>query len=159
MTKLKTIKGPAIFLAQFMSDEAPFDNIKTVCKWAASLGYLGIQIPSWDSRCIDLKLAAESKDFCDDLRGIIESCGLQISELSTHLQGQLVASHPAYSDLFDSFAPKAMRGNPKARASWATDQIKYAAKASKNLGLKAVATFSLHSCGTRFIHGRNVLQV
>jgi sugar phosphate isomerase/epimerase len=142
MTKLKTIKGPAIFLAQFMSDEAPFDNIKTVCKWAASLGYLGIQIPSWDSRCIDLKLAAESKDYCDDLRGIIESCGLQISELSTHLQGQLVASHPAYSDLFDSFAPKAMRGNPKARASWATDQIKYAAKASKNLGLKAVATFS-----------------
>jgi sugar phosphate isomerase/epimerase len=58
------------------------------------------------------------------------------------LQGQLVASHPAYSDLFDGFAPKAVRGNPKERAAWAAEQVKFAAKASKNLGLKAAATFS-----------------
>lgn len=139
---MKTIKGPAIFLAQFMGDEAPFDNLKTICQWAAGHGYAGVQLPGWDSRCIDLKKAAESKDYCDELKETVESCGLQITEISTHLQGQLVAVHPAYNELFDGFAPKAVRGKPKERTAWAVDQMKYAAKASKNLGLKACATFS-----------------
>lgn len=139
---MKTIKGPAIFLAQFMGSEPPFDNLKTICKWVASLGYKGVQLPGWDSRCIDLQKAAESKDYCDELKGIVESCGLQITEISTHLQGQLVASHPAYDELFDGFAPKEVRGNPKERTKWAVDQLKYAAKASRNLGLNACATFS-----------------
>ncbi len=139
---MNTIKGPAIFLAQFMGDQAPFDNLKTIGKWAASHGYKGVQLPAWDKRCIDLQKAAESKDYCDDLKGIVNSCGLEITELSTHLQGQLVAVHPAYNELFDGFAPRALRGKPKERTAWAVDQLKYAAKASKNLGLKAVATFS-----------------
>ena len=120
---MKTIKGPAIFLAQFMGDEAPFDTLKTICKWVASLGYKGVQIPAWDARCIDLKKAAESKDYCDELKGIVESYGLQITELSTHLQGQLVAVHPAYNELFEGFAPKSVRGNPKERTAWAIEQI------------------------------------
>jgi sugar phosphate isomerase/epimerase len=139
---LSTIKGPAIFLAQFMGDSAPFDNIKSIAKWAAKLGYSGIQIPAWDSRAIDLQKAAESKDYCDEYKGYIEQCGLQITELSTHLQGQLVATHPAYDALFDGFAPKKVRGNTKERTAWAVDQMKLAAKASKNLGLNALATFS-----------------
>lgn len=139
---LKTIKGPGIFLAQFMGDQPPFDNLKTICKWAASLGFVGVQLPTWDSRVIDLKQAAESKGYCEDLKGIVESAGLQITELSTHLQGQLVASHPAYNELFDGFAPKTVRGKYKERTAWAVEQLKYAAKASKNLGLNAHATFS-----------------
>lgn len=139
---MKTIKGPAIFLAQFMGDAAPFDNLKSICKWAASLGYIGVQIPTWDARCIDLKLAAESKDYCDEFKGTVESAGLQITELSTHLQGQLVAVHPAYNELFDAFAPKSVRKDAKARTAWAVDQLKSAAKASRNLGLKAHVTFS-----------------
>ncbi|MGE0772161.1 MAG: sugar phosphate isomerase/epimerase family protein [Cyclobacteriaceae bacterium] len=136
------MKGPAIFLAQFMSDEAPFDNLRSICKWVASLGYKGVQIPSWDARCIDLKKAAESKDYADEIKGTVESAGLKITELSTHLQGQLVAVHPAYDSMFDGFAPKSVHGKPKERQKWAVDQLKYAARASKNLGLKAHATFS-----------------
>src|SRR5690606_9082019 len=139
---MKNIKGPAIFLAQFMSDEAPFDDMRTICKWAASLGYKGVQIPTWDARCIDLKRVAESKTFADEYREMVEDCGVQITELSTHLQGQLVAVHPAYDVMFDGFAPKSVKGNNKARTAWAVDQLKLAAKASKNLGLKAHATFS-----------------
>jgi sugar phosphate isomerase/epimerase len=139
---MKTLKGPAIFLAQFMGDEPPFDNLKSICKWVASLGYVGVQIPSWDGRCIDLRKAAESKDYADEIRETVESCGLQITELSTHLQGQLVAVHPAYDVMFDGFAPKAVHGKPKERTAWAVDQLKLAAKASKNLGLNAHATFS-----------------
>jgi len=139
---MTTIKGPAIFLAQFMGDQAPFHSLKTICEWAASLGFVGVQIPSWDSRCINLQQAAESKTYADEIRGIVESAGLTITELSTHLQGQLVAVNPAYDALFDGFAPENLRNNPKARTEWAVQQLKYAAKASKNLGLDAHATFS-----------------
>ncbi len=139
---MKTIKGPAIFLAQFMGDQAPFNNLKNICDWAASLGYKGVQIPSWDSRCIDLQKAAESKTYCDEIKGIVNAAGLEISELTSHLQGQLVASHAAYDSAFDVFAPAAVHNNPQARTEWATQQLIFAAKASENLGLTAHATFS-----------------
>src|SRR5215510_13347350 len=139
---MKNIKGPAIFLAQFMGDQPPFNKFKTICKWAASLGYVGVQIPTWDPRCIDLKKAAESKAYCDELKGIAKSAGVEITELSTHLQGQLVAVHPAYNEMFDGFAPPAVHGKPKERTQWAMDQLMYAAKASRNFGLKAHVTFS-----------------
>lgn len=139
---MQTIKGPAIFLAQFMGEEAPFNSLDSISSWVAEKGYKGIQIPSWDSRCIDLQKAAESKTYCDELKGKLADKGLQITELSTHLQGQLVAVNPAYDESFDGFAPDSVKGNPKARTEWAVQQLKYAAKASQNLGLDAHATFS-----------------
>lgn len=139
---MKTIKGPAVFLAQFMGDDAPFNSFKSICEWAAGLGYKGVQIPSWDGRAIDLKLAAESMAYVDEIKGIAADAGVEITELSTHLQGQLVAVHPAYDVMFDGFAPEEVRNNPTARQAWAVDQMKLAAKASKNLGLNAHATFS-----------------
>ena len=93
---MKKIKGPAIFLAQFVSDDEPFNSLESISKWASNLGYKGVQIPSWDSRLIDLKKASESKDYCDEIKGITKKYNLEITELSTHLQGQLVAVHPAY---------------------------------------------------------------
>lgn len=139
---MKTIKGPAIFLAQFMGDQAPFNSLERICEWVASLGYKGIQIPTWEDRLIDLKTAAESKTYCDELNGIVKSYGLEITELSTHLQGQLVAVNPAYDSMFDAFAADEVKNNPKARTEWAIQQVKWAGSASKNLGLKAHATFS-----------------
>ncbi|MDW7695361.1 sugar phosphate isomerase/epimerase [Flammeovirgaceae bacterium SG7u.111] len=139
---MKTIKGPGIFLAQFMGDEAPFNTLDNICKWAAGLDFKGVQIPTWDGRAIDLQKAAESKDYADEIKGIVESHGMEITELSTHLQGQLVAVHPAYNEMFDGFAPKELHGNPKARTEWAVQQLKYAAKASQNFGLTASVSFS-----------------
>ncbi|MCC6726946.1 MAG: sugar phosphate isomerase/epimerase [Saprospiraceae bacterium] len=139
---MKNIKGPAIFLAQFMGDTAPFNSLESICTWAASLGYIGVQIPTWDSRLIDLEKAANSQAYCDDLKGRVEACGVQITELSTHLQGQLVAVHPAYDLSFDGFAPPECRNNPAARTAWAVQQLKWAAKASRNLGIDVHVTFS-----------------
>jgi len=139
---MKTIKGPGIFLAQFMGDQPPFNDLKTICQWAKGLGFVGVQLPTWDSRCIDVQKAAESKTYADELKGQINEIGLEITELCTHLQGQLVAVNPAYDTMFDSFAPQQVRNNPKARTEWAIQQVKYAAKASQNLGLNAAATFS-----------------
>jgi len=139
---MKTIKGPAIFLAQFAGDAAPFNSLDTIAAWAADLGYEGIQIPTWDARLFDLKKAAESKTYCDEVKGIAAAHDIVITELSTHLQGQLVAVHPAYDAAFDGFAAPEVRGNPAARQAWAVEQLMYAAKASQHLGLKAHATFS-----------------
>ena len=139
---MKTIAGPAIFLAQFMSEKPPFDTLEGVCRWMASVGYVGVQIPSWDNRCIDLRKAAQSKAYCEEIKGRVSACGLQITELSTHLQGQLVAVHPAYDSLFDGFAPETVRGKPVERTAWAVEQLMLAARASRNLGLSAHATFS-----------------
>ena len=139
---MKTIKGPGIFLAQFLGDTAPFNDLKTICQWAKGLGFTAVQLPAWDARCIDLKKAAESKTYADELKGLVNECGLEISELSTHLQGQLVAVHPAYDLMLDAFAPDEVKKNPTARTDWAVQQLKYAAQASRNLGLNASPTFS-----------------
>ena len=134
------IKGPAIFLAQFMGDEAPYNSLPAITAWVKSLGYVGVQLPSWDGRAMDLQKAAESTTYCDALKG--EANGLTITELSSHLQGQLVAVHPAYDELFDAFAAPEVRGNPKARTEWAVEQMKLVIRASRNLGLSVVPTFS-----------------
>ncbi len=139
---MKTIKGPGIFIAQFISDTAPYNDLKTICEWAKRLGFTGVQLPTLDDRFIDLKKAAQSKTYSQELKGIVNEAGLEITELSTHLQGQLVAVNPAYDKLFDGFAPAELRNNPKARIKWAVQQMKYAARASQNLGLNAHATFS-----------------
>ena len=101
---MRTLKGPAIFLAQFAGDTAPFDTFDNICRWAAGLGYKGVQIPTWDARLFDVKKASDSKTYCDEIAGVAASHGLAITELSTHLQGQLVAVNPAYDEAFDAFA-------------------------------------------------------
>ena len=139
---MRTIKGPGIFLAQFAGDNAPFNSLDAICGWAANYGYKGVQIPTWVGSLIDLEKAATSQAYADELKGIVASHGLEITELSTHLQGQLVAAHPVYDTMLDGFAPAAVHGNPKARQEWAVQQLLWAAKASKNLGLTEHATFS-----------------
>ncbi len=138
---MKTIKGPAIFLAQFAGDRAPFNSLEGIARWAADLGYRGVQIPSWDGRLFDLEKAASSDAYCDEVKGTLKDAGVELTELSTHLQGQLVAVHPAYDAGFDAFAAPSVRGNPKARQEWAVDQMLKAAKASKRLGLSAHVSF------------------
>ena len=139
---MRTIKGPAIFLAQFAGDDPPFDTLDAIAAWCAALGYKGVQIPSWDARLFDLERAAESQTYCDEVLGTLTSHGLALTELSTHLQGQLVAVHPAFDAQFDAFAPVEVRGDPAARQQWAVRQMHLAARASRNLGLDTHATFS-----------------
>jgi sugar phosphate isomerase/epimerase len=137
---MKTIKGPGIFLAQFAGDEAPFNTLNGMARWAEELGFVGIQIPTWDKRLFDLERAAESQAYCDEVLGTVRDAGVVVTELSTHLQGQLVASHPAYDTLLEGFAPAGL--DAPARQQWAVQQLHWAAKASRNLGLNAHATFS-----------------
>jgi len=139
---VRTLRGPGLFLAQFAGAEPPFDRLDTITAWAADLGFVGVQLPTQPGSFVDLERAAESQTYCDEIVGVLAGHGLVVTELSTHLQGQLVAVHPAYDALFDQFAPPALRGNPGARGEWAQAQLVAAAKASQRMGLSAHATFS-----------------
>jgi len=139
---MRTIKGPGVFLAQFATDEAPFNTLDGLAGWAAGKGFNSLQIPTWDSRVIDLKLAAESQAYCDDFRGTLAKHGLEITELASHLQGQLVALHPSFDLPADAFAAPEVRRNPAKRQEWAVDQLMMAAKASRRFGLDRHVTFS-----------------
>jgi sugar phosphate isomerase/epimerase len=137
-----TLKGPGIFISQFAGDEPPFDTWPAICRWAADLGYRGIQLPSSDLRFFDLRRAAESKDYCDEIGGVGRENGIAVTELNTSSTGQLVAVNPAYDEFFDVFAPPALRGRPRERQRWAVEQLGLAARASRNLGLTAAISFT-----------------
>ncbi|MGV6873630.1 sugar phosphate isomerase/epimerase family protein [Pseudochelatococcus sp. B33] len=139
---MRTLKGPGVFLAQFAGNDPPFDTLDGLAGWAAEKGFTGVQIPTWDSRIIDLERAADSQDYVDDIRGTLARHGLVVTELASHLQGQLVALHPAFDLPADSFAPKAMHRNPAARQEWAVRQLERAAVASRRFGLDRHVTFS-----------------
>lgn len=139
---MQTIKGPSLHLAQFADNKAPFNSLEDIARWAAGVGFKGLQIPAWDQRLFDVATAASSQTYCDDVSGMLASHGLVASELTTHIFGQLVAVHPAYDAMCDSFAPEALRGNPAARTAWALEQLKLSASASRRMGLSDMGTFS-----------------
>ena len=139
---MRTIKGPALLIAQLASDRPPFNSLAGIAKWAAGLGYKGLQLPSSDARFLDLRRCAESQTYADEITGTLKEHGVAATELVTALQGQLVAVHPAYDVLCDAFAPAHLHGNPKARQAWAVEEMKIAAVASRRLGLKVAQTFS-----------------
>ena len=137
---MKAIKGPGIFLAQFLRNEAPFNTFEGITKWASDLGFNGIQLPSWDHRVIDLDIAAESNTYCDEYLGKLKEKGLECIELAAYLQGQVMAMHPAYENMFEAFYPKSM--NSKQRTEWATNQLKKVISASEKMGTKNISVLS-----------------
>ncbi len=139
---MRTIKGPAVFLAQFADDKPPFNSLDGLAGWAKGKGFEAVQIPSWDSRIIDLEKAAGSQAYCDDIMSVLDKHGLKLTELASHLQGQLVALHPAFDKPADAFAAASVHNNPKARQEWAVQQLRHAAKASRRFGLDRHVTFS-----------------
>ena len=134
------IKGPAIFLAQFIRDQAPYDNIQSISRWAADLGYLGVQIPGWDKRVIDLDLAASSQTYSDEYKGGIQGEGLEITELAGYLAGQVLCTHPAYEALFEGFYPPGLTGD--SITNWARGELEKCVHASVNLGLDCIPVLS-----------------
>jgi sugar phosphate isomerase/epimerase len=139
---MRTIKGPGLYISQFIGEAPPFDTLAGIAGWAASLGFKALQIPTANPAIFDLVQAAESDAYCDDIRGLLAAHGLEIAELLSPRQGHLIAVHPAYDDIVDAFAPPSARGNPPARRAWAEDQLRLAARASRRLGLTRHATFS-----------------
>lgn len=139
---MKTIKGPALLIAQFAGAEKPFNNLSDIAGWAQGLGYKALQLPSWDPRFIDLAKAASSDGYCSEIKGVLADAGLELTDLVSHIQGQLCAVHPAYDSWFDGLCPPEVRGNPAKRQAWAVQQVKDCITASRRLGVTSMPTFS-----------------
>ena len=137
---MKTIQGPGIFLAQFVRDSEPFNSIEGLGRWVSGFGYKGVQIPTWESSLIDLEKAASSKAYCDEYKGRLAEMGLEIIELGSYLQGQVLAFHPAYAPGFEAFHPKGLKGAEV--TEWATDQLKKTVDASVNFGTSNISAMS-----------------
>lgn len=138
------MKGPALFLVQFLGVRAPKTSLSELGEWAAGLGYKGVQVPTFRPDVFDLKRAAESKTYCDEVKGMLAGHGLAITNLSTHRQGHVVAFNPAYGPLLEGFWPPELADDVTARQQWARQQVLLAARAAGNLGLKTHVTFSGH---------------
>lgn len=134
------IKGPAIFLAQFLRDTPPYDTLDHIGRWVAGLGYTGVQIPAWDRRVIDLDQAAASKAYCDDYRGRLAEIGLAVTEVAGYLQGQVLAVHPAYEAGFEAFHPPGLCGAD--RTAWAVGELRKCVLAAANFGLRNIPVLS-----------------
>ena len=138
---MNSLQGPAIFLAQFVRNEPPFDSLENICRWAASLGYRGVQVPAWeDPRFIDLEKAAGSRAYCDDWRARLAGCAVQLTELNGSLAGQVMAIHPAYEVAFQPFYPKGL--DDRGRVAWATEKLRQTVRAAANLGTTCVPVLS-----------------
>jgi sugar phosphate isomerase/epimerase len=137
---MKTIKGPGVFLAQFIRDEEPFNSLDGLAAWVSGMGYKGVQIPSWDNRVFDLDKAAESRTYADEIKGKLKNNGLEIVEIGSYLQGQCLAFHPAYEAGFSAFHPRGLSGS--AITDWAADQLMKSVRASANLGTKNISVMS-----------------
>jgi len=137
---MKTIKGPGIFLAQFIRDKEPYNSLPSITSWVSSLGYKGVQIPTWDPHVIDIDKAASSKTYCDELKGVVEGNGLEVIELASYLQGQVMAINPSYEEMFQPFYPKGMKDAERTR--WAQQQLMKSVDASVHLGTKNISVLS-----------------
>jgi len=137
---MKNIKGPGLFLAQFLGDDPPFNQLASIAEWAAGLGFKGAQIPVWDKRVIDLEIASQSKDYCDEFKATMADKNLEVIELAAYLQGQCMAMHPAYEKLFQPFYPKGL--NDEQRLKWATEELKKTIDASAFVGTTNISVLS-----------------
>jgi sugar phosphate isomerase/epimerase len=137
----KTMQGPGLFISQFIGQEPPFNTLEGLARWAAGLGFKALQIPASDPRLIDVAGLSEGKADVA-IAAILAAAGLEISEVSAHRAGQLLAVHPAYDDVMDALALPAVRGNPQARRKAAEHGLRRAIALAAALGAGRVATLS-----------------
>lgn len=137
-----TMRGPGVLLSQFVGDAAPFDTLEGVVGWLVGQGYVGVQVPVHDSRLIALEQVARDEAQARAFRGRLGDLGVEITELSAHRAGQLIAVNPAFDRVSDVFCPAGLRGDAAARGEWARGQVSLAIEAAARLGVGRVATFS-----------------
>ncbi len=137
---MKKIKGPGIFLAQFLKDQPPYNTLDGITHWAAELGYEGVQVPTWDKRIFDLETAATSKAYCEEFKGRLAENKVELIELAAYLQGQVLAMHPVYAEMFQPFYPEGL--SLAESRDWALDQLKKTVMASALCGSRNISVLS-----------------
>ncbi|MCL2044446.1 MAG: sugar phosphate isomerase/epimerase [Treponema sp.] len=115
--------------------DLPFEQF---CGKAKAFGFDGIEIACWGDH-IDLKKAATDLKYVEGRKEILGKHGLKTWAIGTHLVGQCVGD--LWDQRLDNFAPPELAGKPEAIRKWAIQEMKYAAAAAKNMGVKVVTGF------------------
>jgi len=123
-----------IFTGQWT--DLPFEE---VCKLISEIGYDGLEIACWGDH-MNVKKAATDPDYVEEKKAILDKYNLKCQVLANHLAGQCVGD--LYDKRLDNFAPQEVKGNPERIREWAIDEMKYTARAAKNMGCSVVTGFT-----------------
>jgi sugar phosphate isomerase/epimerase len=139
--KPKTIRGPGLFISQFIGTDPPFDTLAGIAEWAKGLGFRALQIPVSDPRLKDLA-GLSDKDAIAKIESVMSKAGLVVSEIAAQRSGQLLAVHPAFDETMDALAAPDVRGRPAERQARAERDLRRAIARAASLGTKKVVAFS-----------------
>lgn len=139
--KPKTIRGPGLFISQFIGAEPPFDTLGSLAEWAKELGFKALQIPVSDPRLKDLAGLPE-KAVLSRIESVMAKAGLVVSEIAAQRSGQLLAVHPAYDETMDVLASPDVRARPAQRQAQAEQDLRRAIARAAILGTGKVVAFS-----------------
>ncbi|MCL2229827.1 MAG: sugar phosphate isomerase/epimerase [Treponema sp.] len=115
--------------------DLPFENF---CDKAKAFGFEGIEVACLGDH-LDLKNAATDAKYTEDYKNIIKNHNLKLLAIGTHLIGQCVTDPE--DPRLGGVVPAAVAGKPDEIRKWAVQEMKYAAAAAKNLGVKIVTGF------------------
>ncbi|MBR0797312.1 sugar phosphate isomerase/epimerase [Bradyrhizobium jicamae] len=139
--KPRTMRGPGLFISQFIGAHPPFDTLGGLAEWAKELGFKALQIPVSDPRLKDLADLPE-QDALARIESVISKAGMVVSEIAAQRSGQLLAVHPAYDETMDALAAPDVRGRPAARQAQAERDLRRAIGRAAATGAGKVVVFS-----------------
>jgi len=115
--------------------DVPFEKF---CEKAKSFGYDGIEIACMGDH-LDLKKAAADPKYAEERKNILKNYGLKLFAIGTHFISQCVGENP--DPRLSALLPSGAGTKPEEIRKWAVQEMKYAAVAAKNLGVKIVTGF------------------
>ncbi len=113
-------------------------SFEEMCRKAREMGYDGLEIACWGDH-MDVKRASEDPQYVADRKATLARYGLGCWALGAHLAGQCVGD--LYDERLDNFAPPHVKGDPAKIREWAVQEMKYAARAARNMGCAVVTGF------------------
>ena len=110
-----------------------------LARMAADWGYEGLELACWGDH-FDPAQGAESVEYCNEKKALLQEHGLQCWAISTHLAGQLVLD--VLDERHNGFVPADIAGDKDKMLQWAIDTVKNSARAAKNMGIDIVCGFT-----------------
>jgi sugar phosphate isomerase/epimerase len=111
--------------------------LEEMCRLAKEMGYEGLEIAAWGQ--INVRKAAEDPAYVENLKTTLKKYGLGCWAIGAHLAGQCVGD--LWDPRLDGFAPAEYAGKPAKIRAWATEEMKFTARAAKAMGAKVVTGF------------------
>jgi sugar phosphate isomerase/epimerase len=115
-------------------------KLEDLAKKAKAWGYDGLELACWGDH-VEVEKAAKDVKYAKSRKELLADYKLECYAISAHLSGQLVCD-PNNDSRSDLFSPASCHGDAQKKRDWAVQEMKYTAKAAKNIGVKVVNGFT-----------------